>query len=229
MRSPLTGVVFALELTHRYDALLPLVIAATTAYAASVLLLEIVFVGEVMTTDVVELDHDLDVAAAYRMLADPAGDYTAWRQQLYPVVGPRGLVGVVTRGALFEAHGGTGGRSPVTDLAVVDPVVTHADQPLRHAAGLMARHDVTTLPVVDRDDERLVVGVVSLPQLLTGPARDQQEARGRERVLRVRLVSRADRTAADRAPESTRSGPLGQGVSPASATPAASTTGDRPT
>ncbi|MBS1879056.1 MAG: chloride channel protein [Actinobacteria bacterium] len=39
MRSPLTGVVFALELTHRWGALLPLLIAATAAYAISVLLL----------------------------------------------------------------------------------------------------------------------------------------------------------------------------------------------
>jgi H+/Cl- antiporter ClcA len=39
MRSPLTGVVFALELTHRYEALLPLLIAATAAFAVSVLVL----------------------------------------------------------------------------------------------------------------------------------------------------------------------------------------------
>jgi chloride channel protein, CIC family len=39
MRSPLTGVVFAIELTHRYEALLPLLIGATAAYAISVLLL----------------------------------------------------------------------------------------------------------------------------------------------------------------------------------------------
>jgi CBS domain-containing protein len=71
---------------------------------------------------------------------------------------------------------------------VADPVITHADQTLRHVAETMAVHEVTTMPVVDRDDPRLVVGVVSLPQLLTGRARDQQEARERERVLRVRLV-----------------------------------------
>ncbi|HVY96336.1 MAG TPA: chloride channel protein [Solirubrobacterales bacterium] len=39
MRSPLTGVVFALELTHRYEALLPLLVGATAAYAISVLVL----------------------------------------------------------------------------------------------------------------------------------------------------------------------------------------------
>jgi CIC family chloride channel protein len=39
MRSPLTGVVFALELTHRYEAVLPLLVTATAAFAVSVLIL----------------------------------------------------------------------------------------------------------------------------------------------------------------------------------------------
>ena len=76
MRSPLTGVAFALELTHRYEALLPLLIGATAAYAISVLVLrrsvltekvarrgihlsreysidplEVLFVGDVMTEE----------------------------------------------------------------------------------------------------------------------------------------------------------------------------------
>jgi chloride channel protein, CIC family len=220
MRSPLTGVVFSLELTHQYAALLPLVVAATTAYAVSVLILkrsvltekiarrgyhlsreydvdplEIVFVGEVMTTEVVEFAHDLDVGSSYAVLADPAGDYAAWRQQLYPVVGPDGLVGVVSRGALFQGHEVRPG-DPVSAIALVDPVVTHADQPLRHVAELMARHDVTTVPVLDREDPTRVVGIVTLPQLLTGRVRDQQEARERQRLLRVRRVGRPDRTAA---------------------------------
>jgi hypothetical protein len=40
MRSPLTGVVFTLELTHAWNALLPLVLASTAAYALSVLILK---------------------------------------------------------------------------------------------------------------------------------------------------------------------------------------------
>lgn len=40
MRSPLTGIVFTLELTHAWPALLPLIVASTTAYGASVLLLD---------------------------------------------------------------------------------------------------------------------------------------------------------------------------------------------
>ena len=67
------------------------------------------------------------------------------------------------------------------------PVVTHGDQTLRHAAETMAVHGVTTLSVVDREDPTLVIGTVSLPQLLAARRRDQQEARERERVLRLRL------------------------------------------
>src|ERR1035437_7983744 len=40
MRSPLTGIVFALELTHDFNALLPLPVANVIAYAVSVLVLK---------------------------------------------------------------------------------------------------------------------------------------------------------------------------------------------
>jgi len=218
MRSPFTGVIFALELTRQYDALLPLVIGSTTAFAVSVLLLkrsvltekiarrgyhltreydvdplEVLFVSEVMTDDLLELRDDLDVAAAYAALGDPADDYTAWRQQLYPVVGGDGrLLGVVTRGDLFEASASGRDHLPVKELVDDDPVATHGDQTLRHAAEEMAVHGVTTLPVVDRADPTRIIGIVSLPQLLAARRRDQQEARERERVLRIRLLTPAD-------------------------------------
>ena len=40
MRSPLTGIVFALELTHDVDMLLPLLVAVTMAHAFTVLVLK---------------------------------------------------------------------------------------------------------------------------------------------------------------------------------------------
>ena len=210
MRSPLTGIVFALELTHRWDALLPLVISAMTACAISALLLkrsvltekiarrgyhlsreydvdplEILFVSEVMSSDVVEFTADVSVSEARATLEDPAAGYAAWRQALYPVVDDaRRISGVVTRGALL----GASGPGVLADLMHTEPVVTHGDQTLRHVAELMAANDLTTLPVVDRDDPHRTIGVVSLPQLLAGRQRDQREARERERVLRIRMV-----------------------------------------
>jgi CIC family chloride channel protein len=61
MRSPLTGVVFALELTHRYEALLPLLIAATTAYAISILILRRSILTEKIARRGVHVNHEYSV------------------------------------------------------------------------------------------------------------------------------------------------------------------------
>ena len=124
----------------------------------------------------------------------------SWESARVPLATPRedydvGLIGVREAGRLV----GAGLLNlPMADNPTVaySEVVTHADQPLRHVAELMAVHDVTTVPVLDRADGSRVVGIVTLPQLLTGRARDQQEARERQRVLRVRLVGRAERMGA---------------------------------
>ena len=215
MRSPFTGVVFALELTHQLDAVLPLIIGATTAFAVSVLLLkrsvltekiarrgyhltreydvdplEIMFVGEVMTEDVLELEDDVSVSEAMAAIGSPADpDQAGWMQRLYPVVGADGaLRGVVTRRDLFRASTLGDETASVADVMRDALVVTHADQTLKNVAVSMAEAEVSRIPVVDRDDPTRVVGLVSLSQLLLGRARDQAEARERERVLRVRMV-----------------------------------------
>ncbi|MGN6780353.1 MAG: chloride channel protein [Marmoricola sp.] len=216
MRSPFTGIIFALELTHRWDAVLPLTIAAMTACGISVLLLkrsvltekiarrgyhlsreydvdplEILFVSEAMSDNIVEFDPDVPVATARKALDDPEDDHAAWRQQLYPVVDEhQHMLGVVRRGDLLAASSSGDDDLPLSRLLVTDPVVTHGDQTLRHAAELMAVHEVTTVPVVDRDDPNRPIGIITLPQLLVARRRDQHEARERERLLRFRVISR---------------------------------------
>ncbi|MBS1890403.1 MAG: chloride channel protein [Actinobacteria bacterium] len=61
MRSPLTGVVFAVELTHRYEALLPLLIAAATAYAISILILRRSILTEKIARRGVHVNHEYSV------------------------------------------------------------------------------------------------------------------------------------------------------------------------
>ncbi len=215
MRCPLTGVVFAMELTERWDALVPLVIAATTAFAVSVLLLkrsvltekiarrglhlsreydvdplEVVFADEVMSKDVLEFSEDLVVAEAVQELGAPLDGGNGWFQRLYPVVDPAGrLSGVVTRRTLLHEEAAGHGDRTMADLCRPPAAVVHGDQTLRHVAELMSRAEVNRVPVVDHEDPGVVVGVLSLTQLLTARQRDQQEARERERVLRVRLVA----------------------------------------
>jgi chloride channel protein, CIC family len=215
MRSPFTGVIFAAELTHRFDALLPLIIGASTAFAVSVLLLkrsvltekiarrgyhlsreydvdplEILFVGEVMQRDVLTFESDLHVADALAAISDTdPGGVTARRQMLYPLLGAADrLEGVVTRTQLETAvHHGAVDRE-VGELAITRPVVTHPDETLRVVATRMAAHEIDRMPVVARDDESRIVGIISLTMLLAARLRDLREASDTERVLRLRVV-----------------------------------------
>ena len=61
MRSPLTGVGFAVELTHRYEALLPLLIGAAAAYAISVLVLRRSILTEKIARRGVHVNHEYSV------------------------------------------------------------------------------------------------------------------------------------------------------------------------
>jgi chloride channel protein, CIC family len=61
MRSPLTAVVFAVELTHRYEALLPLLIGAIAAYAISVLALRRSILTEKIARRGVHVNHEYSV------------------------------------------------------------------------------------------------------------------------------------------------------------------------
>jgi H+/Cl- antiporter ClcA len=220
MRSPFTGVVFALELTHRFDAVLPLIIGASTAFAVSVLMLkrsvltekiarrgyhlsreydvdplEILFVGEVMQRDIVTFGDHLTAGDALAAISDTHPDgVTARRQMLYPVLGERdSMLGVVTRTALETADHHGRSATPVADLGITTPVVTHPDDTLRTVATTMAAHAIDRMPVVDRRDPTRILGLVTLTMLLAARLRDLQEARDVDRVLRLRVV-RARRT-----------------------------------
>ena len=120
MRSPFTGIVFALELTHDVNMLLPLLVAVTIAHGFTVLMLprsiltekvarrgfhlsreyavdplEILFVREVMRTNTLAIAADTPIETLRQALH---GGPERHPQRLYPVSGADGaLVGVVTR------------------------------------------------------------------------------------------------------------------------------------
>jgi CBS domain-containing protein len=197
MRSPFTGVVFALELTQQFDAVLPLIIGATTAFAVSVLLLkrsvltekiarrglhltreystdplETTFAGEVMDTDVICL------SPGSRPVNPAAG------QRLYPVVDDTGrLTGIVTGGALSAEAANPAPAVVVDDLLVTDPIVVHLDDTLRHVANVFAENAITRAPVTDRQEPDRLRGVISLADLLQARLHDLTEEHHRARQL----------------------------------------------
>jgi chloride channel protein, CIC family len=209
MRSPLTGIVFCLELTHEINALIPMVITASAAYLLSVVLLKRSVLTEKLarrglhltreySVDPLEvhLVRQLETAAATTFSADrPTGEITArlraahdagdpdrlLAQRLYPVLDADGvLVGVVTRHSLI--HADPGERTPLAEVAAA-PVTAHPDETLRTLANRMAQHDVTRLLVVTRDEHPRVEGVISLRDLLTARRIDLHEEHHAERIL----------------------------------------------
>ncbi|EST34944.1 chloride channel protein [Streptomyces roseochromogenus] len=212
MRSPLTGIVFCLELTHEVNALIPMVITASTAYLLSVVLLKRSVLTEKLarrglhltreySVDPLEvhLVRQLETTAGVTFAADrAAGEVTALlraahetgdpegllAQRLYPVLdADGGLAGVVTRGSLV--HADPADTTPLAELA--RPAVTaHADETLRTLANRMAQHEVTRLLVVTREPWPRVEGIVSLRHLLTARRIDLHEEHHAERVLTLR-------------------------------------------
>jgi CIC family chloride channel protein len=210
MRSPLTGVVFALELTHDVNMLLPLLIATVAAHGFTVLVmrrsiltekvsrrgyhltreyaidpLEILFVREAMRTTLLTIAADTplrDLAASFHT------DRNRRRQGLYPVVEHDGrLVGVLTRTDILALpYGGEGERRRVRDIVQRRPVVAYPDEPLRAVVYRMAETGLTRMPVVDRADPSRLLGLITLGDLLKARRRSLEEERRRERVLHVR-------------------------------------------
>ena len=216
MRSPFTGIVFAIELTHDLNMLLPLLVACFLAHTFTVLALkrsiltekisrrgyhlsreygldplEILFVREVMRTNVVALPGNATLGEARELVhhnSRPQG------QHLFPVVDEdRDLLGIITRKELFRRFDEARDIAPVvrlSEIAVSEPIVAFADEPLRVVVLRMAESGLTRLPVLDPQSERRLVGMISLHDLLRARTQNLAEERARERVLRIRLPFR---------------------------------------
>ena len=209
MRSPFTGVVFAVELTHDVNVILPLLLASVIAHGFTVLTLrrsiltekvarrgfhlsreysvdplEILFVREVMRSDIVALPADASLADLAGSLRD---DHSRRRQSLYPVVdGERKLIGIVPRHELRQLiHNQNQGR--LAELVQQNPQVAYPDEPLRVVVYRMAETGFTRFPVVENDGSRRLVGMISLDDLLKARAHTLDAERRRERVLPLRL------------------------------------------
>jgi chloride channel protein, CIC family len=210
MRSPFTGVIFALELTHDVNMLLPLLIAVTIAHGFTVLTLrrsiltekvarrgfhlsreyavdplEILFAREVMRANIFTLQP---TARRETVVAALRADQTKSLQRLFPVVDDsKQLTGVITRADLEQliAAPGNDGEIDLKPILRATPTVAHPDEPLRYVVHRMAATGLTRFPVITRGDERKLVGIIALDDLLKARSLNLEAERRRERVLRM--------------------------------------------
>src|SRR5581483_8305676 len=152
--------------------------------------LEIFLVGEIMPNSFLGFRSGTGLAAAVQAAEatwpTAATQKLADIQRLYPILDDIDhLVGLVTRQQLLRA--GTqldvNSQAKINDLMVINAVVGYPDMTLRELANLMAERQVSSVPIVDRDNGRLVLGVIALDQVLEARLRDVNEEHKSERVL----------------------------------------------
>jgi H+/Cl- antiporter ClcA len=202
MRAPLTAVVFAFELTHDVNALLPLLLASAVAYGFTVLAMprsiltekiarrgyhihreygadpmERLAVSELMTAEVVAIKADASIGEASR-------DYFGVTQvhRAYPVVEQGRYAGFLDRELLAQAT--QGNDEPVATLVQGQPLlVAFPQESARLAAARMVIADVERVAVVADAASMRLVGILSRSDLVE-PAREiHEQEHKRERFL----------------------------------------------
>jgi chloride channel protein, CIC family len=207
MRSPFTGIVFVVELTHDLNLTLPLTVAVTVAHAFTVLVLrrsiltekvarrgfhvsreyaidefEILFVRDAMNVALTVLPADRRVRDVISLVEEPRHDRS---QHLYPVLDTEAnLVGAVDYSALRDAAS----RPELHDrwlasLADPYPHTVFSNESLRVAVQRMAETGATRLLVLNPADSRKLVGKVALHDVLRARTRHLQDERRRQRIL----------------------------------------------
>jgi CBS domain-containing protein len=201
MRAPLTGAVFAVELTGDLGALTPLLVASAAAFAVTVLLLkrsiltekiarrgghvtreyaidpfELTRISEVMVREVDTVSADLSIADAVAVLQQ--GEH-----RIYPVVDAAGRpVGLASRGDALRwlTEGGHRGQTLGDLVSDSDVVLACPDEVVARAVERMVAADQGRVPVVD-PESGVLVGLVTRRHLLRVRA-DVSRAEGERRA-----------------------------------------------
>lgn len=215
MRSPLTAMVFLLELTHDLNVLPGLLLACIVADAVTILLMrrsiltekvarrghhilreyvvdpfDLLRVGEVMDPTPVTIPDTLTVAELSERIA--RGDSLVARRQGTPIVDASGsLVGLITRSDILRAlEQDPQGQLSVLEAGSSNLIVTYPDESLQDAITKMLKNEIGRLPVVSRENPRQLLGYLGRTGLLEARSRKMQEEEHRERRWNVGGVTK---------------------------------------
>ncbi|HQR03765.1 MAG: chloride channel protein [Proteobacteria bacterium] len=203
MRSPLTATFFAVELTGNTHVLLPLITACGAAHAVTVLLMSrsiltekiarrghhivreysidpfaLARVSEVMTIDVQSVPGTMTLHAAAALLTDPETKHPS-----FPVVdADNRVLGMIDPPSILRwRRAGKHRKALLSELlAGAKMTLAYPDEYLAGLADRMSQANVAHLPVVSRDDGRLVgyMGWKDMMRMrINLQAQDQQRSR----------------------------------------------------
>ena len=205
MRSPLTGIVFLLELTRDLSVLPALFVGTVAALCVTVLLLRrsilteklarrgqhitreysvdlftLIRVGEVMDRNPPIVSAETTVAELGAQLAQPGAAVA--RRQATLIERDGKLAGIVTRGDLLRAQRTEDPNTmTVARAGTTEPVTVFADETLDAAMNKMLERGIARLPVVAREDSRKIVGYLGRAEILAARLRGREEEQHREK------------------------------------------------
>jgi CIC family chloride channel protein len=183
MRSPLTAMVFAVELTRDFNLFPALLIGSVAALGVTVLIMrrsilteklarrghhitreysidpfELARVRDVMDKDVRTVSASMKLTELSDRIAQ--GDPELNRRQGTLIVDDQNrLVGIITRGDIVRAlRQDQTGEMTLADAGSTNLTVAFPDEPLHTALTKMLNRDVGRLPVVERTDHTRVLG-----------------------------------------------------------------------
>ncbi|HET7175673.1 MAG TPA: chloride channel protein [Gammaproteobacteria bacterium] len=209
MRSPITAIVFTLELTHDIECLKPLLIACIIAHAFSVIAMKrsiltekvarrglhvfreysvdplgALYVQEIMTREVVGIPADMTAAEA----RDQYFDLATQRFRAYPVTDAEAqLLAVVTR-AEIQCYCDAGADRPLREcVRQGKPAVCSPGDTCREAAAQMTLNDLDRLPVVAGDGDMRLLGMITRYDVVKAMLANYESDRLAERLLSLSL------------------------------------------
>ncbi|MDX8445031.1 chloride channel protein [Mesorhizobium captivum] len=219
MRAPLTATFFAVELTGNTHMLVPLIAACATAHAVTVLLMKrsiltekvarrghhlvreyrvdpfaLTRVREVMTTRVESVPAAMTLHGAAAFLTAPET-----RHPSFPVIDENGhVLGVIDPPAILRwRRAGKHRKTTLGELLTGSKVtLAYPDEYLEGLSDKLLTANVSHLPVVSREDDRLV-GYVGWKDLMRVRSKKQAEERDRSALLSFGARRKAEQSASD--------------------------------
>ena len=200
MRSPLTAMVFAVELTRDFNLFPAVLIGSVAALGVTVLLMrrsilteklarrghhitreysidpfELARVRDVMNQEMPTVPATMKLTELSDRIA--RGDSDLGRRQGTLIVNNQNqLVGIITRGDIVRAlRQNQTAEMTVAEAGSTDLVVAFPDEPLHAALTKMLDRDVGRLPVVERNNPTRVVGYLGRAAILSARMKMHEE------------------------------------------------------
>ncbi|TGT71846.1 MULTISPECIES: chloride channel protein [unclassified Mesorhizobium] len=221
MRAPLTATFFATELTGNTHVLVPLIAACATAHAVTVLLMKrsiltekvarrghhlvreyrvdpfaLTRVKEVMTTKVESVPATMTLHGAATFLTAPDT-----RHPSFPVIDEAGhVLGVIDPPAILRwRRNGKHRKATLGELLAGSKItLAYPDEYLEALSDKLLTTNVSHLPVVSREDERLV-GYIGWKDMMRVRSKKQAEERDRTALLSFGAKRKAQKSVSDSA------------------------------